>query len=112
MILSGALMTQPHEQWDIVTSVGMTALAVAAARAVETETEGGLVEDRYAAEFVRAAKPPKPMPTGLADIGDDPVWPVMAAALGVRSRFFDEVITTATGADQVVILAAGLDARA
>jgi methyltransferase (TIGR00027 family) len=102
-------MTGTHQQWDIATSVGLTALAVAAARAIETRTEGGLVEDPLAAAFVHAAHPPRPLPTSPGE-GDE-LWTAMAAYIGLRSRFFDEVVT-GTDAPQVVILAAGLDARA
>jgi len=103
-----------NEQWDIVTSVGLTALGVAAARAVETDRDGALVEDRFAEPFVRAAEPPRPMPTRA----DDPAagsgaWPWMADFLAVRSRYFDEYFAEAgrSGVRQVVLLAAGLDAR-
>ncbi|WP_328649448.1 SAM-dependent methyltransferase [Amycolatopsis sp. NBC_00348] len=104
-------MSGTHQQWDIVTSVGLTALAVASARAIATGSAGGLVDDPFAAEFVRAANPPKPLPTGPADVDGDEMWSAMASYMGLRSRFFDEVVVT-SDAPQVVILAAGLDARA
>jgi O-methyltransferase involved in polyketide biosynthesis len=52
-----------HAQWDIVTGVGITALAVAAGRAMETHRHDGLVTDPYAEAFVHAARSPVPMPT-------------------------------------------------
>lgn len=104
-------MTETHEQWGITSGVGLTALAVASARAIATGSEGGLVDDPFAAAFVRAANPPRPMPTGPADAGDDEMWAAMATYMGLRSRFFDDLIA-GCDAPQVVILAAGLDARA
>ncbi|SFO20352.1 SAM-dependent methyltransferase [Amycolatopsis rubida] len=101
-------MAAPEQDWDIVSSVGLTALGVAAGRAIATVSPDPLIEDRFAAEFVRAANPPRPMPVEPVD---DPLWTAMAEYLAVRSRFFDEVVT-GTDAPQVVILAAGLDARA
>ncbi|MEE6265396.1 SAM-dependent methyltransferase [Streptomyces diastatochromogenes] len=107
------------EQWDIVTGVGLTALGVAAGRALETERPDHLVSDPYAAAFVAAADPPVPVPQRLADtarmsdVARD-VWTSLAQYLGVRSRFFDRFLRTAAagGVRQVVVTAAGLDARA
>ncbi|WP_328608645.1 SAM-dependent methyltransferase [Amycolatopsis sp. NBC_00345] len=104
-------MTETHEQWDITTGVGLTALAVASARAIATGSADGLVDDPFAAAFVRAANPPRPMPTGPEDAGDDEMWAAMSAYMGLRSRFFDDLIA-GSSAPQIVILAAGLDARA
>jgi methyltransferase (TIGR00027 family) len=107
-----------HQQWDIVTSVGITALGVAAARAIETHREDPLIDDPFAELFVRAANPPTPMPTTLEEVGRlssmGEVWPAMSTYMGVRSRFFDEFFrhASAAGLTQVVILASGLDARA
>lgn len=104
-----------NEQWDIISSVGLTALGVASARAVETGREGALVQDPFAEPFVRAANPPAPMPTGPDHpaAGDDH-WAWMADFLAVRSRYFDDYFAAAgeSGVRQVVLLAAGLDARA
>jgi methyltransferase (TIGR00027 family) len=104
-------MTETHEQWDITTGVGLTALAVASARAIATGSANGLVDDPFAAAFVRAANPPRPMPTGPDEAGDDEMWAAMSAYMGLRSRFFDDLIA-GCDAPQIVILAAGLDARA
>jgi methyltransferase (TIGR00027 family) len=110
-------MADQLDQWDIVSSVGLTALGVAAARAIETHHHDGLVRDPYAEHFVRAAQPPVPMPTGPGPDGDgelDAVWQHSAGYMGLRSKFFDDYFAAATaaGVDQVVLLAAGLDARA
>jgi methyltransferase (TIGR00027 family) len=103
-------------QWDIVTGVGLTALAVAAGRAMETHRPDGLVSDPYAEAFVRAAAPPIELPTRLDAVEDDPdfSWAAMARYLGVRSRYFDDYFTAAAtaGVSQIVLLAAGLDTRA
>ncbi|MBB4687311.1 SAM-dependent methyltransferase [Amycolatopsis jiangsuensis] len=101
-------MATPQREWDIVSSIGLTALGVAAGRAIETAAADRLIEDPFAAEFVRAAHPPRPMPTGPTD---DPVWTAMTSYIGLRSRYFDDLVT-GSAAPQVVILAAGLDARA
>ncbi|WP_067664727.1 SAM-dependent methyltransferase [Nocardia miyunensis] len=101
-------------EWDIVTGVGFTALAVAAGRAMETGRDDGLVSDPYAEAFVRAADGPIELPT-RPDVEDDPdiPWSTMARYMGVRSRYFDEYFSTAgAGVSQMVLLAAGLDARA
>jgi methyltransferase (TIGR00027 family) len=101
--------------WDIVTGVGLTALAVAAGRALETNRPDRLVNDPYAEAFVRAARSPVPMPTG-PDAGHDSAvpWDAMATYMGVRSRFFDDFFAAASeaGVRQVVLFAAGLDCRA
>lgn len=102
-----------YEQWDIVTGVGITALGVAAGRAMETNRGDGLVTDPFAGGFVEAADVPVPFPTRLQDLDAEPgaelMWTSMSTYLGVRSRFFDRYIdaATASGADQVVLLAAG-----
>ncbi|MFD2417630.1 SAM-dependent methyltransferase [Amycolatopsis pigmentata] len=108
-------MTGKTRGWDIVSGIGITALAVAAARAVETSRDDGLVRDPFAGVFVEAASPPIPMPTrSEPDAPDHVVWDHMSRFVGVRSRFFDEFLTgaLASGPGQVVILAAGLDSRA
>lgn len=111
------------DSWDINESVGSTALGVAAARAAETESEHPLVKDPFARVFVDAAG--KGMwsvmasPTLSAELTDiDPDlrsrMRVMIDFMAVRTVFFDEFFLGAAdaGVRQVVILAAGLDARA
>jgi len=104
-------------EWDIVSGVGQTALAVAACRAVETLRENPLVRDPYATGFVLAVRGPTlPLPVTPEEADNDEVfpWPVFITYTGVRSRFLDEFLTAACGAGirQVVLLAAGLDTRA
>jgi methyltransferase (TIGR00027 family) len=112
-----------NDSWDITESVGSTALGVAAARAVETESENPLIQDPFARTFVEAAGEGMwslmANPTQAAKLTDvDPGllahWQVMIDFMAVRTAFFDEYFLNAarSGVRQVVILAAGLDARA
>ncbi|MGW7535168.1 SAM-dependent methyltransferase [Amycolatopsis sp. NPDC054798] len=101
-------MAVPQGDWDIVSSIGLTALGVTAGRAIATAAPEPLIRDPYAAEFIRAAKPPRPLPT---EPGDDALWLAIADYVQLRARFFDDLIT-GTEAPQIVLLAAGLDARA
>lgn len=101
------------DQWDIVSSVGYTALVVAGWRAVHTTTPQPLARDDYAARFVVASA--DPYLTGLLD---NPPTSENATAFprlyGVQTRFFDEFFGSAVnmGIRQAVIVAAGLDSRA
>lgn len=99
-------MTQQAD-WDIVTDVGITALAVAAARAIESHRTNPLVSDPCAELFVAAARPQPAMPT-TPDAAEP--WRDMADYMGVRSRYFDEYFAAET-TGQAVLLAAGLDVR-
>ncbi|MQA10300.1 MAG: SAM-dependent methyltransferase [Pseudonocardiaceae bacterium] len=108
-----------HEQWDITSGVGITALAVAAARAVTTDRDAGLVNDPFAESFVQAADSPVPMCTRLPDepMPDstyEQMWHAISVHMGLRSRYFDDYFAeaVASGVRQVVVLAAGLDTRA
>lgn len=106
-----------HEQWDIATSVGLTALAVAAGRAIDGHRADRLVDDPHAAAFVRAADPPVPMPTRPPESDDADyrkVWDYLTDRLAVRSRYFDQFFQRAadSGIRQGVLLASGLDTRA
>ena len=111
------------DTWDIATSVGSTAVMVAAARAAETEKDDALISDPYAGVLVAGAG------TGAWQMMLDDrivekataIDPEVAAIFqhmrnyqAVRTHFFDEYFTTAAAAGirQVVILASGLDSRA
>jgi methyltransferase (TIGR00027 family) len=114
---AGQSLASRFEQWDVVSSVGLTALVVAAGRAVDTHRPDGLISDPYAESFVAAANPPRPLPvrpTEPKDDSDDETWQMMSGYMGTRTRFFDEYFAAASeaGIRQVVILAAGLDTRA
>jgi methyltransferase (TIGR00027 family) len=108
-------MGATDQQWDIVSSVGLTALAVAAGRAVETARPDALIQDAWAARFVDRADPPAPMPTSPTDpLATTLGWRYLTDLMAVRSRFFDDYLgaVSATGIRQIVVLAAGLDVRA
>ena len=111
------------DSWGITESVGSTALGVAAARAAETASEDPLIQDPFAQAFVEAAGNGTwrlfTDPTLRAQLLDtDPElrtrMQVMVDFMAVRTAFFDEFFLNAAqaGVRQVVILAAGLDARA
>ena len=96
----------PEETSEIV-HVSDTALMVAACRAMETEREGGLVHDPFAARLAGER--------GMAFARSLPMLPMMCFGIGVRSKFMDEFVMYAVGAGQVetvLSLGAGLDSRA
>jgi methyltransferase (TIGR00027 family) len=95
----------------------MTALAVAAGRAVEASRPDKLIDDPYAAALVEKAHssqdwplvwPPNPL--------DAPPLhhPILLAStyIGMRTRFIDDFLQPAEQTPQTVILGAGLDTRA
>ena len=111
------------DTWDIETSVGATAVMVAAARAAETERDKPLIRDPYAKVLVAGAG------TGVwgfmldddfiakvadADAEAAAIFEHMGSYQAVRTHFFDDFFATAIvgGIRQVVILASGLDSRA
>ena len=111
------------DTWDLATSVGSTAVMVAAARAVETDSDDPLISDPYAKLLVADAG------TGVWEaLLDDSLIdklgsldPEIAAIYhhmrnyqAVRTHFFDAFFAdaVASGIRQVVILASGLDSRA
>lgn len=111
------------DTWDIATSVGSTAVMVAAARAAETASADPLICDPYAQLLVAGAG------TGVWETlldetlvdkvqAIDPeiagVYHHMRNYQAVRTHFFDAYFADAveSGIRQVVILASGLDSRA
>jgi methyltransferase (TIGR00027 family) len=104
------------DSWDLATSVGATATMVAAQRALASDA--GLIDDPFAAPLVR--KVGIDVYTRLVN-GEIPVTDEidfdparMGRGMAVRTRFYDRFFVDATrsGIRQVVIVAAGLDARA
>ncbi|MFD5315584.1 class I SAM-dependent methyltransferase [Streptomyces sp. NPDC127098] len=96
--------------------VGLTALLVAAARAIETHRGDSLAQDPYAEHFVRAAPASAGWPVRPHQVPDgdaDPLWGRFARYFGLRTRVLDDFLLTSArgGARQVVLLGAGLDAR-
>jgi O-methyltransferase involved in polyketide biosynthesis len=95
--------------------VSETALGAAEMRAEEREQPDPLFDDPYAAGFVAAAPPLFP---DLPSLEDDPQLSALKdaflAEIAIRTRFYDDYLLSAcaAGCRQIVILAAGLDARA
>ncbi|NKE57908.1 SAM-dependent methyltransferase [Lentzea sp. PSKA42] len=80
--------------------VSKTALWVASMRAAEAARPDRICDDPLAAAFVAATDQEIP-----------PAPPGAAEFMAVRTRFYDDFLLS-SGASQVVVLAAGLDARA
>ena len=109
------------DTWDLSGGVGATATMVAAARAMGTRDDRGIINDPFAEPLVRAVgiRFFIDMMDGVlqtSPFGD--VTPqrvqTMIDGMAVRTRFFDEYFAGATagGIRQAVILASGLDSRA
>jgi methyltransferase (TIGR00027 family) len=109
------------ETWDIISSLGATALGVAAYRAAETVQENPLIRDDFAVILVDAVgvagwQRLARADTSWLDADDDRGRRILAASrefVAARTLFFDRYVAeaAAAGISQVVILAAGLDAR-
>lgn len=110
------------QSWDITTNLGATALSVAAQRAAETAQAEPLIRDEFAALLVGAVDEPGWQTMAGGDLSwlgpEDDIRRRTARAgreyVAIRTIFFDDFCSAATesGIQQVVILAAGLDARA
>lgn len=97
--------------------VGVTALLVAAARAIETHRHDTLAQDAYAEHFVRAAPASAGWPVRMQQVADgdaNPLWGRFARYFGLRTRVFDDFLLRSVqhNARQVVLFGAGLDSRA
>jgi len=90
-------------------AVGRTAVGVAALRALESHRPDRLFDDPYAAAFYEAGR--SVLPEASEDRTRDGLGPIFAAQVAIRTRFYDDYLLSA-GCAQVVLLAAGLDARA
>ena len=107
-----------NDTWDLASSVGATATAVAAGRAVASQGPDALLDDRFAEPLVRAVGIEHfvRMVDGEVFLEGDPVLnrQTMNEQITVRTRFFDDFFTDAadSGVRQAVILASGLDTRA
>ncbi|MGZ4576898.1 MAG: class I SAM-dependent methyltransferase [Mycobacterium sp.] len=101
------------DNWDIVSSVGYTALLVAGWRALHALSPQPLVRDDYAKVFIAASQDPYLAAT-LANPGTSEDEMAFPRLYGVQTRFFDDffVAAGAAGIRQAVIVAAGLDSRA
>ena len=106
------------DTWDLASSVGATATAVAASRATASQGPDALLDDPWAEPLVRAVgiEAFVRMVDGELPGEDDPLLNrrSMNEQMAVRTRFFDDFFTAASqsGIRQAVILASGLDTRA
>jgi methyltransferase (TIGR00027 family) len=107
-----------NDNWDLASSVGATATAVAASRAMASAGPDPLLDDPWADPLVRAVGIDTFIKLIDGQIGstDDPLLNrrTMNEQITVRTRFFDDFFVGATNAGirQAVILASGLDTRA
>jgi methyltransferase (TIGR00027 family) len=107
------------DTWDLASGVGATATGVAAARSLASLGPNPLIKDPFAEPLVRAVGVDYfiKMALGQIEPDEDEVAPdpqILADAMAVRTKYFDDFLTSATdaGLRQAVILASGLDARA
>lgn len=110
-------MRTDNDTWDITTSVGSTALFVAAARALEAQKPDPAAVDPFAEVFCRAVGGEwaelldggAPEHALRSEFGVD-----FVNFQGVRTKYFDGYFRAAAeaGIGQIVLLAAGLDSRA
>jgi methyltransferase (TIGR00027 family) len=106
------------DSWDLASSVGATATAVAASRAMASRGPDALLDDRLAEPLVRAVGLDTfvRLIDGEITVDDDPVLnrERMSEQIAVRTRYFDDFFAdgNAAGIRQAVILASGLDTRA
>lgn len=110
-----------NDSWDLTSSVGATATAVAAGRALATKAPRRLIDDPFADPLVRAVGidffikmiDGELDMSAFGDVSPERVQ-AMIDGMAVRAKFFDEYFSSATGSGirQAVILASGLDARA
>jgi len=111
-------MRSDNDTWDITTSVGATALFVAAARALEAQRPEPIAVDGYAEVFCRAAG--APWADTVNGVSTDSRLTTTDFGThfidfqAARTRYFDDFFAAAadSGVRQIVLLAAGLDSRA
>jgi methyltransferase (TIGR00027 family) len=107
-----------NDTWDLASSVGATATAVATQRAMASQGPDALLNDPWADPLVRAVGSDTFIKLIDGKLGDtnDPVMNRKAVLeqITVRTRFFDDFFLRATdaGVRQAVIVASGLDTRA
>lgn len=107
------------DSWDLASSVGATATAVAARRALASKGPNPLIDDPFAEPLVRAVGVEafiRMMDGQIEADADDPTLTPrrLGEGMAVRTRFFDSFFldAAAAGLRQAVILASGLDTRA
>jgi methyltransferase (TIGR00027 family) len=107
------------DTWDLANSVGATATMVAAARAAATRRPWPIITDYFAEPLVRAVGLDVFNRVASGELHFDNLedvnpFPRMVDTFAARARYYDDYFADAVGAGlrQVVIVAAGLDARA
>jgi methyltransferase (TIGR00027 family) len=115
-------MPRAHDDnWDLASSVGVTATMVAAGRAMASKDPHSLINDPFAEPLVRAVGVDlfTKMIDGELDYSEiENASPLRIQAIiygmAVRTKYFDDYFINATdaGVRQAVILASGLDSRA
>ncbi len=107
------------DSWDLASSVGATATAVAARRALASKGPNPLLDDPFAEPLVQAVGVDafiRMMNGEIETAEDDPAFTPqrLSEGMAVRTRFFDSFFLDATeaGVRQAVIVASGLDTRA
>ncbi len=107
------------DSWDLASSVGATATAVAARRAMASKGPNPLIDDPFAEPLVNAVGVDAfiRMMNGEVELSeDDPAFTPqrLSEGMAVRTRYFDNFFLEAAeaGVRQAVILASGLDTRA
>lgn len=106
--------SSPERPSAVEQGVGLTAVMVAAARAMETHRPDTLAQDSSAEHLVRAAAASADWPVRIEDVPDgdaNPLWGRLGRYFGLRTRVFDDFLCRST-ARQFVLLGAGLDTRA
>lgn len=106
------------DTWDLASSVGATATAVAARRAMASKGPNPLIDDPFAEPLVNAVGVQafiRMMNGELETPDDDPAFSPqrLSEGMAVRTRYFDGFFLEAVvaGLRQAVILASGLDTR-
>ena len=105
------------DSWDVTSSVGTTAVAVAAIRALISSRPEALISDPYAQPLVDAVgiEVYRSLAAGtpFEDESAARYGQAVTDGIALRTRFFDDFLIEATrgGLRQVVVLACGLDTR-
>jgi len=116
---SAGTIRHDGDSWDLASSVGATATAVAARRAMASKGPNPLIDDPFAEPLVNAVGVDAfiRMMNGEVEVAeDDPAFTPerLSEGMAVRTRFFDSFFLDSAEAvvRQAVILASGLDTRA
>jgi methyltransferase (TIGR00027 family) len=116
---SAGTIRHDGDSWDLASSVGATATAVAARRAMASKGPNPLIDDPFAEPLVNAVGVEAfiRMMNGEIEVAEeDPSFTPqrLSEGMAVRTRFFDSFFLSAAeaGVRQAVILASGLDTRA